>query len=346
MHRVHDPIRDLTGYDRVMVYRSIPTATARSSPRRATRGSSRCSGTTTRPPTSRSGRASCTCATACACWSTSTTTRRRSCRAAARWRRRARHVAVLPAQHVAAAPAVPEEHGRDRDAGGFAGARGQAVGPDRLPPLRAAQPAAAVRAACELLAEVVSTRIAAIENYAHAQVAILVRRLEQRLIEATSTEGDWRLALLRNPRTLLQPLDATGAALFHDGEILTCGRGAVDAGTARAVRWVDAPARFDTLFSCASVARANPALESLTPTASGVLAVRLSTAARLPDVVPQGAAADGDLGRRPDQAGDRQRPAGSCRRGARSPPGPRSCAARRCPGRAPNWRWRAPSAPR
>jgi chemotaxis family two-component system sensor kinase Cph1 len=81
----------------------------------------------------------------------------------------------------------------------------------------------ALRAACDLLAEVVSTRIAAIENYAHAQVAMLVRRLEQRLIEATSTEGDWRLALFRNPRTLLQPLEATGAALFHDGEVLTCG---------------------------------------------------------------------------------------------------------------------------
>ena len=36
----------------------------------------------------------------------------------------------------------------------------------------------AVRAACDLLAEVVSTRIATIENYAHAQVALMVRRLE------------------------------------------------------------------------------------------------------------------------------------------------------------------------
>ena len=44
----------------------------------------------------------------------------------------------------------------------------------------------AMRSAVDLLAEVASTRIAAIENYAHAQVALLVRRLEQRLIEATS----------------------------------------------------------------------------------------------------------------------------------------------------------------
>jgi len=34
-----------------------------------------------------------------------------------------------------------------------------------------------VRAVVDLLAEVASTRIAAIENYAHTQVALMVRRL-------------------------------------------------------------------------------------------------------------------------------------------------------------------------
>lgn len=132
-----------------------------------------------------------------------------------------------------------------------------------------------VRAAADLLAEVISTRIAAIENYAHAQVAIQVRRLEQRLIEATSTEGDWRLALFRNPHTLLQPLDATGAALFHDGEILTSGEVPSTPELRALAAWVGSQ-QTDGLFSCSSVARANPALESLTSTASGVLAVKLS----------------------------------------------------------------------
>jgi len=135
----------------------------------------------------------------------------------------------------------------------------------------------AVRAACGVLAEVVATRIAAIENYTHAQVAILVRRLEQRLIEATSIEGDWRLALFRNPRTLLQPLEATGAALFYEGEVLTTGE-VPSTPELRALRqWVEKKSS-DLLFSCSSVARENPALDSLTATASGVLAVRLSTA--------------------------------------------------------------------
>ena len=133
----------------------------------------------------------------------------------------------------------------------------------------------AVRSACGMLAEAVSTRIAAIENYAHAQVAILVGRLEQRLIEATSTEGDWRLALLRNPRHLLQPLEATGAVLAYDGEILTAGEVPSTPELHALVAWIRTQ-HFDGHFSCASVAHANPTLHTLTPTAAGVLAVRLS----------------------------------------------------------------------
>lgn len=133
----------------------------------------------------------------------------------------------------------------------------------------------AIRSACELLAEVISTRIAAIENYAHAQVALLVRRLEQRLIEATSTEGDWRQALFRNPRTLLQPLEATGAALFYDGDVLTTGEVPSTPELRALMRWVDdQPAT--PLFSCSSVSRENASLTSLTPVASGVLAIKLS----------------------------------------------------------------------
>jgi chemotaxis family two-component system sensor kinase Cph1 len=133
----------------------------------------------------------------------------------------------------------------------------------------------AVRTAADLLAEVTSIRIAAIENYAHAQVAIQVRRLEQRLVEATSTEGDWRLALFRNAGTVLQPLEATGAALFHEGELLTAGEAPSTAELRALLQWVDGQS-FDGLFSCSSVSRANPLLGSLTPTASGVLAVKLS----------------------------------------------------------------------
>ena len=138
----------------------------------------------------------------------------------------------------------------------------------------------ALRAAVDLLAEVASTRIAAIENYAHAQVALMVRRLEQRLIEATSTEGDWRQALLRNPRTLLQPLEATGAALFHADEILTTGEVPSTPDLRALCRWVQAQSAeipADSPFSCSSVGKLHPPLAPLAPTACGVMAVKLSS---------------------------------------------------------------------
>ena len=140
-----------------------------------------------------------------------------------------------------------------------------------------------VRAAVDLLSEVASTRITAIENYAHAQVALMVRRLEQRLVEATSTEGDWRYALLRNPRTLLQPLEATGAALFCEGEVLTCGEVPSTPELRALLEWVQQQpaAQGDEPFACSAVGQAGPGLASLTPMASGVLGVRLS--ARQPD---------------------------------------------------------------
>jgi two-component system, chemotaxis family, sensor kinase Cph1 len=146
----------------------------------------------------------------------------------------------------------------------------------------------ATRTAIELLAEVASTRVAAIENYAHAQVSLLVRRLQQRLIDATTVEGDWRLALLRTPQTLLAPLEATGAALAHEGEILTTGEVPSTAELRELLQWVDSQPRSspetapdeaaapDTVFACSSVERAHPALSPLTPTACGVLAVKLS----------------------------------------------------------------------
>jgi light-regulated signal transduction histidine kinase (bacteriophytochrome) len=134
-----------------------------------------------------------------------------------------------------------------------------------------------LRAAGALLAEVMTTRLAAIENYAHAQVALLVRRLQQRMVEATSTEGDWRLALFRHPPTLLQPLEASGAVLFHDGEVMSVGD-VPSTPELRALRdWVDGQAGDASgPFACTALAQANPALVSLAPLASGVLAVRLA----------------------------------------------------------------------
>ena len=132
----------------------------------------------------------------------------------------------------------------------------------------------AMRAAVELLAEVVSTRISALEHFAEAQAEVLVRRLEQRLIEATATDGDWRRALFDAPRQLLQPVGATGAALLCDGDTDVMGDVPSTPDLRKLVAYLDAqPAT--PVFSCSSIAKRAPELAALTPVAAGVLAVRL-----------------------------------------------------------------------
>jgi hypothetical protein len=79
------------------------------------------------------------------------------------------------------------------------------------------------RAVGELLAETVATRITALESFAQAQAELTVRRLEQRIIQAISRDGDWRVALFDRSEPLLGSLGATGTALLFEGQILTAG---------------------------------------------------------------------------------------------------------------------------
>jgi light-regulated signal transduction histidine kinase (bacteriophytochrome) len=133
------------------------------------------------------------------------------------------------------------------------------------------------RAVCEVLSEAVATRIAALESFARGQAELAVRRLEQRMIEAIAREGDWRAALFDRSQALLQPLGATGAALLFDGQILSTGDvpGSTDL---RAIgTWLDGERRKGTtVMSTASLGLDVPAFEPLTAVASGLVAVAVS----------------------------------------------------------------------
>ena len=133
-----------------------------------------------------------------------------------------------------------------------------------------------LRAGCELLAEVTSTRISALEHYAEAQAEVLVRRLEHRLVEATASDGDWRRALFETPRQLLQPLGATSAALYFDGEIHTTGDAPPTADLRALFQYLDGHA-VEPVFSTTSLGKLDAALARMSRHASGVLAVRLGS---------------------------------------------------------------------
>ena len=132
------------------------------------------------------------------------------------------------------------------------------------------------RAVCELLAEAVSTRIAALESFVQAQAEFSVRRLEQQLIRTISREGDWRNALFDRSATLLEPFNATGAALLFEGEIRSVGNVPGTAALWDIGHWLDQQGRGEPIAT-AALGRDVPAFAPLTAAASGLLAVPIST---------------------------------------------------------------------
>ncbi len=131
-----------------------------------------------------------------------------------------------------------------------------------------------MRSVCELLAEVLATRIAALESFARGQGEMAARRLEQRMTEWINRVGDWRGALFDRSRPLLLPLGATGAALLFEGEIQTTGDVPSTDDIREIALWLR-PRIKDGCFATSNLGALAPAFASLAGIASGVLAVSI-----------------------------------------------------------------------
>ena len=132
-----------------------------------------------------------------------------------------------------------------------------------------------MRAVCELLAEVIGTRITALESFTQGQAELSVRRLEQRMVESISRDGDWRSALFDSARSLLLPLNATGAALLFEGQILTTGDVPATEHIRDIGRWLE-PKIAEGVYATATLAAEEAAFAPLIGVASGVVATRIS----------------------------------------------------------------------
>lgn len=133
-----------------------------------------------------------------------------------------------------------------------------------------------LRAACELLSEVTSTRISVLENHAQIEAELFVRELEHRLVRSATETGDWRDALFDHPvEQLLRPLDASGTALFYQGEILTAGETPTRPELRAIAAWLERDNR-EPLFHTSSLPRVNRELQPLAGLATGLLAIELS----------------------------------------------------------------------
>lgn len=132
-----------------------------------------------------------------------------------------------------------------------------------------------IRVVCDLLAEAIATRITAIEGFCQSQAELAVRHLGERMITAVATQGAWERALFDHPEELLKALRASGLALLRQEGVLTAGE-VPRLPELRAIgAWLDHQAS-TTLTATHTLARQNPRFTGLLPMAAGMLAVPLS----------------------------------------------------------------------
>jgi light-regulated signal transduction histidine kinase (bacteriophytochrome) len=133
-----------------------------------------------------------------------------------------------------------------------------------------------LRAVCELLAEAIATRIAALESFAQSQSDLFVQRLEQRMVEAISREGDWRAAIFDSSQSILQPLGASGSALIYEGQIRTAGEVPGTQEIREIGAWLDRQPR-GPVSSTTSLGIDVPEFAGLISVASGIVATPISS---------------------------------------------------------------------
>jgi PAS domain-containing protein len=122
----------------------------------------------------------------------------------------------------------------------------------------------------------VSTRISALQSLAVAQAELLVKRLEQQIVESLATTGDWHTMLFSSPRLLLQAVDAPGAALLHDDQLVTAGNVPSSEDIRRIVRWIATECPGQPLAATHALPRVAPEFAHLTTSGTGVLAIALA----------------------------------------------------------------------
>lgn len=131
------------------------------------------------------------------------------------------------------------------------------------------------KSVCELLAETMATRIAALESFAYSEAELAVRRLEARIVESIARDGDWKTGLFDRSQAILAPLRASGAALCFEGQILTTGEVPGTPEIRDIARWLDEQP-WSRLYQTNALGLDEPAFSGLTAVAAGLLCVPIS----------------------------------------------------------------------
>lgn len=136
-----------------------------------------------------------------------------------------------------------------------------------------------IRAACEFLAQVASLQLKSAEQREQLLYRLRLEGIHQQLVAKAAQEGDL-MALSDNQPSLLDAMDASGAALYHMDRWWCAGNTPSVTQLDTLAEWLNQQLEFDSdtrpVFVTDALTREYPAGAEIANIASGVLAVRVS----------------------------------------------------------------------
>ncbi|GGS21910.1 ATP-binding protein [Deinococcus knuensis] len=132
-----------------------------------------------------------------------------------------------------------------------------------------------VRSACELLGQVASVQISARQEQRDQSYQLQLKTAQTQLVERMAEESDLLEALVGSGMNLLHFIDAPGAAVCLDGEVVLLGATPSRTQVMELGAWLDTQAEVDILHT-QSLGELHAPAQAYAARASGLLAVKLS----------------------------------------------------------------------
>jgi two-component system, chemotaxis family, sensor kinase Cph1 len=132
-----------------------------------------------------------------------------------------------------------------------------------------------VRDVCDLGVQAFATEIAARGRSAEAAIRVQLANISARLLSRMTAAADWKIGLIAEEHDLLAQVNADGAAVISDDFAQSVGSAPSPDDVRAIVNWLERHGETD-LFASENLAAVMPGAELFSEAASGVLAVRIS----------------------------------------------------------------------
>jgi len=136
-----------------------------------------------------------------------------------------------------------------------------------------------IRSACDMLTKMAATRLATFQATAQLKEMLHFHSAHRDLLTVLAGEQNYLAALTHQSRRLMNITNASGVAVLLDGRFSSEGLVPDDVSLERLTQWLDEDESRD-VFACSYLESVLPWAQSIRSTASGLLAIRISSVRR------------------------------------------------------------------